>query len=276
MLKDAKTCVNMRTIYLILLFLIFYISIPKISIADENFMLKKIINTDIYNKLIGNEGFESTDTVTRYECVTAIMKAIGATEDIARDIKGFFYDSYSGVLLKPERSFFDGDGKGPDFDFVKYYSKETGYISLAFYYGIAKGEIIGNHRYFYFDRPVTAKETAAFMMRCLRGPDLGDLNETFAMAKESGLIKEEDVFYGDGDSLIAPDNFCIMLQRFLNQPRYLYFDEELYFVPDSSAGIQVDRERSITYLQYLQSRQDDTDESTDTDDSSGAEDSSKE
>jgi len=58
---------------------------------------------------------------------------------------------------------------------VKYYSKETGYISLAFYYGIAKGEIIGNHRYFYFDRPVTAKETAAFMMRCLRGPDLGDL-----------------------------------------------------------------------------------------------------
>jgi len=67
-----------------------------------------------------------------------------------------------------------------------------------------------------------------------------------------------------------------MLQRFLNQPRYLYFDEELYFVPDSSAGIQVDRERSITYLQYLQSRQDDTDESTDTDDSSGAEDSSKE
>jgi len=107
---------------------------------------------------------------------------------------------------------------------------------------------------------VTAKEAAAFMVRCLKGKDLGDLNKTFEIAKEMGLIKEEDVFYTNGDDFITPDYFLIMLQRFLNQPRYKYFDEDLYL------HYGIDSERSMTYLQYLQSKQENTDNSINGDD----------
>ncbi|NLM50538.1 MAG: hypothetical protein GX196_06265 [Clostridiaceae bacterium] len=242
-----KTC--------LLLLLVLFINIPVSSIANSN----ETVNTELFYKykLIDMEGFENNDTVTRYECLVTIMKAIGVTEDIAIGGSGILASCFG---EPSERAFFDGDGIGPGVDFVKYSYKITGYIDLAFYYYIAEGEFIGNRRYFYFDRPVTAKEAAAFMVRCLKGKDLGDLNKTFEIAKEMGLIKEEDVFYTNGDDFITPDYFLIMLQRFLNQPRYKYFDEDLYL------HYGIDSERSMTYLQYLQSKQENTDNSINGDD----------
>ncbi len=199
----------------------------------------------ITNNLIEKEGFENSDTVTRFECVNAIIKAIGATEETALSAAMLLY----GCLTGPkENAFLDGDDIVP-FDYAKYADKEMGYIKLAFYNELAKGEIIQNRRYFYFDRPVTLKETSAFMMRCLKGPDLNDLDETFAMAKEYGLIKEDDIFYNNGDSSITLDYFCTMLWRFLNQNRYLYFNAENF-----GTGLGKDEDRSMTYLEYLQPR----------------------
>lgn len=144
-------------------------------------------------------------------------------------------------------AFRDGDGIGPEVDYVKYADRDLGYVRLAFYHGLAKGEMIQARRYFYFDRPVTLKETAVYMMRCLKGFDIGDLEDNFKMAKESELIKPNDTVFNDGDSLITPNYFCVMLQRFLNQKRYFYFDEEFW------SDIQKDEEGSMTYLEYLQS-----------------------
>lgn len=57
----------------------------------------------------------------------------------------------------------------PEFDNRKFESQveQTRYLNLALFNGIAQGEINGNNRYFYHDRPVTATETMVFMARCL-------------------------------------------------------------------------------------------------------------
>lgn len=248
-----ETEFNMKKVFMIIFILIFSINVS----ADEiNELLAR--NTLEKYSLLTVEGFERTDTVTRYECLNAIMKAIGAADDM--DV--MLYDSYSG---KPsENAYHDGDGetveanserwikitndgKGTMIDVLKYNLKGLSYIRLAFYNGIAKGEIYQNRRYFCFDRAVTAKEATAFMVRCLEGLGLENIDETYLIAKERGLVKEGDVYFKDGNNPITPDDFCIILQRFLYQKRYIYFNDV-----SVRTFYKEDEERSMTYIEYLQ------------------------
>lgn len=210
------------------------------------------------------QGFESTESLTRFECLTAIMKAAGATKESCKYFNTVLYDSYSGI--PNEIAYVDGnaghvktaDGRdlranldGSTFDIYKY-TANTGIelISLAFYYGIAKGEFYDGFRYFYFERPVTAYESAAFMVRLLEKGLPSDLEMTYQLAKEFGIVLPEDEAYQDGDQTITPDYFCTMLLRFLELPRHYYFSNRAY-----DTEMYEDEERSMTYLEYLETRE---------------------
>ena len=197
--------------------------------------------------LLRAEGFEYEKTVTRFEALTTIVKSIGATMDNIENIHEQYGDSYSG---RPADWMY-ADSLLPEFDNRKFESQveQTRYLNLALFNGIAQGEINGNNRYFYHDRPVTATETMVFMARCLVSKEemkqYGS-DEAKKVALNCGIIRESDTFYADMDSPITPDEFCVMLQRFLNQKRCLYFYAGLSYY------VQEDTERSMTYLEYLQ------------------------
>ena len=210
-----------------------------VSVTEE--MLKEY-------HLLRAEGFDSDETVTRFEAVTTITKAIGATTGSIKYIdEKYVFNSYTGV-----RADWMCDDRYllPDFDVSRYGNQndENKYLNLALYNGIAQGEINGNNRYFYHDRPVTATETMVFMVRCLVSKEemkqYGS-DEAKKVALNCGIIRESDTFYADMDSPIKPDEFCVILRNFLNQNRYLYFNSGDY-------DLQEDTERSMTYLEYLQ------------------------
>ena len=232
-----------------------------IAFDIKNIETKSTKSLELYNLI--DDGFESTDTVTRFECLNTIMKAIGVTEDLSLSAGMLMYESYSGIAY--EWSYWDGDGHGggDSYDFInndsvgtkidilKYNGENLGYINLAFFNYFAKGEVFENRRYFYFERYATVKETVMFLTRALCGTELFELDEGFLIAKDFGLIKATDEFYVDGDSPITPEYFGIILERFLNQKRYLYFDETI----ENRIYLQKDEERSMTYLEYLHSIQ---------------------
>lgn len=214
-------------------------------------MEKETLNK--YNLI--DEGFESPNTVTRFECLAAVMKAAGVNEDINDRAKFLLYaSSYHSTFN--ENAYFDGSEIYTDpvlrSEFSAKYVGKWGYVDLAFNHGIAKGEMLNGQRCFFFDRFVTAKEAVTFMLRCIE--DSTDIlwDEVYLKAKERGLIKESDVFYNDEAHFITPDEFCVLLYRFLNQQRYIYFIDSFF---DSNGMaiefIQRDEERSMTYLEYL-------------------------
>ena len=216
--------------------------------------------------LLKAPGFESEETVTRFEAVTILVKAIGATWSNVENIQ--LLGGKSGSYLDMDWMCTDGDlfgrdtesgevvwmnydGKRTKHDIDKYnkLNFDTRYRTLALCYGIAQGERYWDRRYFYHDRPVTATESAIFMTRCLIGQEgireLG-FEGIMKLAEKSGIIKKTDGFYQRMDDPITPDEYCTMLLRLLSQKRCLYFD------PDSSVYIEEDTERSMTYLEYLQ------------------------
>lgn len=209
------------------------------------------------------KGFEFAETVSRFECLTSIMKAAGATKETSVDAGIYLGGDYGPIVT--ERSYFDGDmgyvektedgrlmwsnndGTENTYEFYKY-SIATGVdlISLAFYHKIANGEIYDGRRYFYFERSVTADEAAAFMVRLLEKNQPVELETTNRLAREYGLILPEDEAYQDGGKLITPDYFCTMLLRFLELPRYYYFSNA-----DVDVTMYEDTKDGITYLEHL-------------------------
>jgi hypothetical protein len=158
---------------------------------------------------IVDDSLYNNEKVNREDCITAIMKLIGANSKLE---EGYKNSSIDGVM------FLDAGGC---------------YILEAEFERIAIGEpaedtpLAGN--YFHPDRDVTVKEATTFMTRCL--VNLGetyeviskvDLNATFNIAKEIGLIQKTDIFYDKGENTLKPDEFCTLLYRMLYMPRYKY------------------------------------------------------
>lgn len=199
--------------------------------------------------LLRAEGFEYEKTVTRFEALTTVVKSIGATMDNIE----YIYEQYGDSYIVRRAAWTCVDGLLPGYGDCPYGTQDSDniYLNLALFNGIAQGEINGNNRYFYHDRPVTATETMVFMARCLVSKEemkqYGS-DEAKKVALNCGIIRESDTFYADMDSPITPDEFCVMLQRFLNQKRCLYFYAGLNYY------VQEDTERSMTYLEYLQDR----------------------
>lgn len=190
--------------------------------------------------IVDENYFSNKDTVTRAECLVAIMRAIGVTdEEIEKlngaDLAGFvdtFPYSYFGCAYLAKIAY----GEECIVDYETYRTSHT----------------LKNTDIFFFpDRAVTVKETVAFMVRCLEENDEKDLAYAIEKAKEYGLIYSEDTFSNEIDSTMCQDDFYVLLDRFLHQKRYKYYDRaNNEFRMDG----YIDEEQSITYLEFLTQR----------------------
>lgn len=190
--------------------------------------------------IIDESYFSDSNTVTRGECIVAIMRVIGVTDKEIEKLNG-------GDLI----SFADTDA--------------FSYFGCAWLGKIAYGEecivdyptertrhTLKNADFFFFpDRVVTVKETLAFMVRCLEDTNKRDINDTFERAKDYGILSNDDLFINNADSVISQNDFCILLERFLQQKRYKYFGRENNIFRMEG---NIDENRSISYLDMLKQR----------------------
>ena len=191
--------------------------------------------------ILDESGFSNPDAITREECLVAIMRVIGVTDEEIEKLNGA--------------------------DLISFADTESfSYFGCAWLSEIAYGEecvvdyptertshTLKNTDFFFFpERAVTVKETLAFMVRCLEQTKKSDLDSTFEKAKEYDLIKAEDSFAQNPDSNINQKDFCTLLGRMLHQKRYKYYGRENKRFRMSG---NIDEEQSMTYLEFLTRRQ---------------------
>ena len=207
----------------------YFTEIPVVYASNDNSILSEL-------GIIDKSFFKSDNIVTREEAIIAIMRTIGITDEDVRLLNG-------ADLI----TFVD--------------TKSYSYIGCANLSKIAYGEecIIDyptyrtihtrkNIDFFFFpERPITLKESLAFMVRCLECDTIyKDINFAWSKAKEYGLIKDEDEL--NDDCIISQNAFCMLLKRMLCQKRYKYYDRV-----DNIFDMKcyVDTESNITYLEFL-------------------------
>ena len=219
------------------------------SKAKETLDKYRVIDTSLY---------DGETYITRNDGLSIILRAIGTTENV-------WYESYGskGPIYSDED--FPDNVSGEEYiktiygDNSKFNTAEgygyywADYITYAIRFDT--GIVYGDDRTedgvitFRFPRPITTNEALAFMVRCLDNRDIDmdiyNLEDTFMRAEELGLIKETDAFYSDPDDQIAPDDFFVLVNRFIHQKRYLYFDREKGY------DYWHDWEGSTTYIEYL-------------------------
>lgn len=203
--------------------------------ADNDFPDEK----DILVKLnvINKSYFLDFNTVTREECIIAIMRVIGVTDEEINSLKGADFISF---VDTPSFSYFG----------CAYLAKIAyGEECVVDYPTPRTSHTLKNTDFFFFpDRPVTPKETIAFIIRCLEETNQSDINYTFERAKDYGILNDEDSFINNAASPINQDDFCVLLERFLHQNRYKYFGRE-----DNTFNMEGNRDEkySMTYFDML-------------------------
>ena len=86
------------------------------------------------------------------------------------------------------------------------------------------------------------------MVRCLE-PGKIELESAFEKAKNYGLIKADEEFIQKADSQLSQNEYCILLERFLHQKRYMYYNSEM------KMRANADEAHSMTYLDFLTGRE---------------------
>lgn len=213
------------------------------TVAREEIESLNLCDTSLY---------DGENTVTRNDCVSIIMWAIGCPWDFP--IEGDPYGGEINVFLDAET---DGDAFAEEYfavnkttyrpDIIEFARKYTDIIYGE--WSVNDGLLAKERIYFNYNRSVTLKECVAFMVRCLGDFQGLDLDETFKIAVEMGLISDNDSAYKNPDSPISPDEFFVILQRFIHQKQYLFFDRDL------SSGFRVNTGRNISYAEYLKKQQ---------------------
>ncbi|MBE7011372.1 MAG: hypothetical protein E7415_01715 [Ruminococcaceae bacterium] len=180
--------------------------------------------------ILDEDSFLNDDTITREECLIAIMRVIGLTDNDVNMMDGAdcyaFVDvgpfTYIGCAWESRIAY----GIECIVDFPTYRSSHTG----------------KNTDYFFFsDRDATITEALAFMIRCLEKDEI-DLDMAIEKAYQYGLLRTEDVFSEHLDSKINQRDFSILLDRLLQQKRCKYYEAW------HGIGHKIDEERSISYI----------------------------
>lgn len=187
--------------------------------------------------IIDKDGFSDPEAVSRKECLISVMRAIGATDE-GIDSLGKTYDLFTFADTKT-RSYF-----GCAYVSHIAYGEEcaVSYLTYRTQHTRKNTEI-----FFFPDRAVTLKEALAFMVRCLE-PGRIELESAFEKAKDYGLIKADEELIQNADSQISQNEYCILLERFLHQKRYMYYNSKMRMQAST------DEEHSITYLVFLTDR----------------------
>lgn len=209
-----------------------------VNVYAESSDLSKPMDMLTALNIIDKEWFSDPEAVSRKECLISVMRTIGATDE--------------GI-----------DSLGTTYDLFTFMDTETrSYFGCAYVSHIAYGEECAvsyptyrtqhtqkNTEIFFFpDRAVTLKEALAFMVRCLE-PGKIELESAFEKAKNYGLIKADEEFIQKADSQLSQNEYCILLERFLHQKRYMYYNSEM------KMRANADEAHSMTYLDFLTGRE---------------------
>ncbi|MBE7020877.1 MAG: hypothetical protein E7411_05565 [Ruminococcaceae bacterium] len=212
---------------------------PLLNVYAEDYSFRKIKNKLIELNIMNEDYFSNSSTVTRKECLIAIMRCIGLTDQIISLFNGADYTafvdthpySYYGCAYRAKIAY----GEECMVDYPTYRTSHTGKNTDIF---------------FFPERNVSVKETLAFMVRCLISDEL-EYDGTIEKAKAYELIYEYDNFVNDENAFISPESFLILINRFVHQGRYKYYDKiEQHYDMNGC----IDEERSMTYLEFLSLR----------------------
>lgn len=225
----------MRKVIAITILIIYLLGM--INVYSDNVNNSEIEDTLMQLNILDESGFLNPNTVSREECIIAIMRVIGVTdEDVAFLAGNGFYAfadtnaySYEGCAYKGKIAY----GEECEVDSPTYRSTHT----------------LKNTDFFFFpNREVTVKECLAFMVRCLEEPSKENYDSIIEKAKNYGLISDDDAIVDNVNAALSQNDFLVLLDRLLQQNRYKYYgNENNLFKMEGN----IDEEQSMTYLQML-------------------------
>lgn len=204
------------------------------DVASEPLEIKDML---VKLNILDENGFSDLDTITRGECLIAIMRVIGATDEEIGKLSGADFEPFADTA---PYSYFGCAAAGK----IAY-----GEEWVVEYPTHRTAHALKNTDFFFFpDRTVTAKECLAFMIRCLLS-DQTDYDLTIENAKEIGLINVKDRFIQAPDSPIGQDDFFVLLERLLRKNRYKYYGRvNGVFKTEGN----IDEARSVSYIEMLE------------------------
>lgn len=202
--------VKMKKLLLLLLICVFLPCNTCIAEVENKEVIEPM--TVLKNSDIIEEKF-----ITRRDCLVAVMKIIGVTDDLECGICTYKY-------------------------FSDCYSLDFMYFEYSIMAGIAMGtEPVNDNTPAYKFKPnmcATYNDALAFIVRCFV-PRSENIKED---AVEYGILKTTDSFYDNLDRYITDDEFYILLGRMLEKQCHTY------------VGRDIDNPQSKTYLEILKER----------------------
>lgn len=187
--------------------------------------------------ILQEDSFSDSNTVSRKECIVAIMRLIGVTDEDINSLNGA--DLYTFA-----------DTKSYSYEGCAYVGKiaygEECIVDYPTYRTTHSGK---NIDFFFFpERAVTIRETLTFIIRCLE--DTKDFNDVLLIetAKKYNLIEIEEGIEGYLDNKINQEDFSVLLGRMLELKKYKYYIRENGVFEMKG---NVDKNRSTTYYEFL-------------------------
>lgn len=178
----------------------------------------------------------ASDTVSRGECLTGIMKTIGLTDEYISKLDGADYLAFADT--DPFSYFGCAMASGIAYGFELTVDSP----SLRTSRSLRKTDF-----FFCPERPVTVGECLAFMTRCLETDSENDIVSSAKNAAELGLIGDFDSYLTKLDLPITSDEFHALLQKMLGLKRCKYYD-------GNTVGMRadIDNEGAMTYRELLE------------------------
>jgi len=193
--------------------------------VEYSFEVSTLIDYGIINK-----GLIESESISRAECLSAVMRVIGVTDD--------FVESHWKIAFEV-----------PPLNDADFGTRETKwYINVGTLEGIAFGKEFNYEnrpRYFKPQDNALISDCVNFIINCV-----SDTTNRLNEAEKIGLILKEDAFYKNLDENLTSETLCVLLYRMMNMKRHLYFAEGLYFTNDHF-GMKVDSSGIETYKDFL-------------------------
>ena len=208
-----------------------------------------------YREMLSERGFKNPypvvsgiDVISVNDAVSYIMKSTGTPKikvyELHNKSVGYWaemwgdrYDDYEILIDELYKTSYFCTGT----DYVQIAACDTDILSGKYYKYPDKPEFVDVIKY------AATADIIPVMVRCLKLPeqtDRTDASKLMEIAVQKGLIAETDTFYSDPEKILTLDEFKIILERFLNQPRYLYTNGDKFMFDD---------EGSMTYGEYIYS-----------------------
>jgi len=182
-----------------------------------------------------------TKSISRGDCIAAILKSIGMEQDAADLLN--YYTYYDQPVFLDE------------YDDIK----NRGYIIQAIEADIVVGvkNDLDGRCYFAPNKNTTIKECLTFMLRCVRDYTTVDWNNNIiSYSEEVGLLTREEVENVNHDEVLTIDMFNNLLERMLNMNRYLYWQSTDDVRYPGRGKIKVDQTNSIKYIDWIKGKTD--------------------